>query len=505
MRVAPPTPMMEAEPPSTQTPDALEAYVTAIALNVRSGAGTQNPVVGILLKYDPVTITDRSQVGRTTWYAIDAAGGYVNGWVSGAYLSFASRPSVVFPEVVDYGAPETPTVVRGPFQYVGVTVCKECHEESTGRYPKGAYTVWKDQLHADAWHALSRNYTQVIARRMRGIEDPANDWRCFKCHVTAYGVDASQRAATYRDEDGVGCEVCHGPGSAYAKVDHGPSNPTRYQLGFYKLTNLKEREALCVRCHNTTSPNYKPFNILAFSRAIQHWPDPDDAAYLAHAKEVAREREQVVQQSTRVETSAAPPAPDRETADKARAEAKERERQAMAARAEAERKAQESLERKRAEAKAEAERQAKAASAATASAATAGATGLTRYLAKLMPVFTLNQHGKKYQPVRFSHAAHANKKYVSDIQCQTCHHLQEGDAKPEKCSKCHNVGGDAGETQQRIRAVHVSNKPFPKEPGQEEVSCIGCHKAQNALLEAGQRSGKPAPTKCTACHQKKST
>ncbi len=283
--------MAEKKPTMQEDEAALSAHVTATALNVRSGPGTRNPLVGILLKYDPVTITDQRDVNKSTWYNIDAAGGYVDGWVSGAYLSLSPPPGEAGGEVVDYGAQETPTLVKGAFKYVGATACKKCHVESTGQFPKGAFSVWEGHLHSQAFRSLSRDYTRETAKRVLGIDDPVSDWRCVKCHSTAYGADASQLTETYSDADGVGCEVCHGPGSAYAEIDHGPSNADRYSLGFYKLENLGDREAVCVSCHNPTSPTYKPFNILAFSREIRHWPDPDDTAYFEYATKVGRERE----------------------------------------------------------------------------------------------------------------------------------------------------------------------------------------------------------------------
>jgi hypothetical protein len=182
----------------------------------------------------------------------------------------------------------------------------------------------------------------------------------------------------------------------------------------------------------------------------------------------------------------------REAEEKARAE-------------EAEQKAQAALERKKAQEQAEVERQKKAAAAA-AKTASAAATGVERHLVGLAETFALNPNGEKYQTVRFTHSAHADKNYVAGIQCQTCHHTQEGDEKPEKCSTCHDIDGDAGETKLKTNATHSNAHPFPKDSAdQEQVSCIGCHKAQNSLLEAGQRSGKQAPTKCTGCHKKKST
>ena len=159
------------------------------------------------------------------------------------------------------------------------------------------------------------------------------------------------------------------------------------------------------------------------------------------------------------------------------------------------------LQRQKAAAEAEKKRQQKEAAAAGAAAKQAG--GANRYLAGLPDVFIMNKDGEKYQTVRFTHAAHSSEGFVPGVTCQTCHHTLKGDKKPEKCFSCHQVGGEADETEKKSQAVHSREHPFPKEPGQEAVSCHGCHRAENVLLESGGRSGKEAPVKCTGCHQKK--
>jgi Class III cytochrome C family len=129
----------------------------------------------------------------------------------------------------------------------------------------------------------------------------------------------------------------------------------------------------------------------------------------------------------------------------------------------------------------------------------ADAPNLQKYLSGVPDVMTLNPDGEKYGTAEFSHKTHAAMK---DVPCQTCHH-QKGDAKPEKCMKCHNVGGEANEEGKKAAAIHDSKARFPLASGQKAASCIGCHKAENALLEDGKRTGKDAPTKCTACHKEK--
>jgi hypothetical protein len=118
---------------------------------------------------------------------------------------------------------------------------------------------------------LTKSYTKAFAKK-RGIDNPLTDWRCRKCHVTAFGVPAERLGAKYRDEDGVGCEACHGPGGDYFNKDHWTADPAQLRaMGFRIYTDLNERDQMCRACHNQLSPTYKPFNVEAFSAAIRHW------------------------------------------------------------------------------------------------------------------------------------------------------------------------------------------------------------------------------------------
>ncbi len=301
---AAPTPAPAAEP-------VLRAYVNARTLNIRAEPGTDAPMVGVLLKHDQVVITDQRDVGQNVWYAIDAAGGYVDGWVSGAYLDFVPRPEPVTGEM-DYGARATPTLVSGNFKYIGAEGCKHCHVKATGQFPLGAYPVWQHHVHADAYQVLGLDYTIALSKRLRAIAEPQKAWQCLKCHTTAYGAAPEQLAATYKDSEGVTCEACHGPGSEYAKVKHDASNPEREKLGFLKLTDIDERAQLCQKCHNALSPTYKAFNVMAFSRDVLHWADAKDATYVEWAENHPPIHVAPPQAAPRAKPEAAGPAPAQE-------------------------------------------------------------------------------------------------------------------------------------------------------------------------------------------------
>jgi hypothetical protein len=553
-----------------------EGYVKSTALNVRAEPGAKSSIAGILLKYDPVTVTGERNVGKTRWYSIKASGGYVSGWVAARFIARGEAPASTQEADIDYGAHETPTLMRGEFKYVGVSVCADCHTESTGDFDKGAVQVWRSHFHAQAYKTLQRDYTKEIASRTRGVDDPANDWRCVKCHQTAYGAGPEQTASSYRAEEGVGCEVCHGPGSAYAEEDHGPDVANREAMGFRVLRDLSDRREVCTSCHNKASPTFIGFDLREFSRKIAHWVDKDDAAYYAeYDKEASRRADRAAEteaapstasaasktakaaaataaasaaaaaaaeaaksdaDATKAASDAAAKAASRK-ADEARAgadaskakaakeaqskrDAAERRKaeaaaEAEATAAEAARKADQARADAETAAKAEEARQRKAAAkaaedakrkaaAATAAAAaiipSAAADPLAHYLEDVDDVIRMNLDGKKYKRVKFPHRKHATGLFYGEMTCQTCHHTQEDDDSPVACNECHELDGDADEEKAKKRYVHAKGLDFPKEPDQEQVSCVSCHKAMNVLLADGEREGEKAPVKCTQCH-----
>lgn len=138
-----------------------------------------------------------------------------------------------------------PNQVQGPgvaglkATYVGSDACKKCHEE--------AFAIWKKTPHSHATETLE------------GLKNPAGrhfDPECMMCHTTGFkhsgGYNdlvtnmamypngpapmAADLAAHNKLTRGVGCESCHGPGSAHAK-----SGGARELINAYRLTK-EERD-----------------------------------------------------------------------------------------------------------------------------------------------------------------------------------------------------------------------------------------------------------------------
>lgn len=158
------------------------------------------------------------------------------------------------------------------FTYGGVKTCKACHMTKKS----GAqYKIWAAGPHAKAFETLKGEEAKKIAAE-KDIKDPSTSDACLKCHVTAFGVDAKLKGPKLTMEEGVGCEVCHGPGSGYkskkvmAAIWAGTEDAAKHGL-------VMPTEEVCVKCHNEESPRYKEFKFEESAKAIAH-PVPKEKA-----------------------------------------------------------------------------------------------------------------------------------------------------------------------------------------------------------------------------------
>ena len=128
-------------------------------------------------------------------------------------------------------------------QFVGSKACQECHDE--------AYDIWKKSKHA---HAL-----ETLMRPGERSEIPRHfDPECLSCHVVGWnpqkffpyvsGYLGVEETPLMHD---VGCENCHGPGSAHVAAEQNKST-TDVLERLRKDVRLPEAEAekKCIECHD---------------------------------------------------------------------------------------------------------------------------------------------------------------------------------------------------------------------------------------------------------------
>jgi hypothetical protein len=111
------------------------------------------------------------------------------------------------------------------------------------------YSTWvvRDK-HAHAFSNLTNPVGRRIAKIM-GLPSPDTAPRCLACH--ALDVPADQRARTFDLTDGVGCENCHGPASAWLgpHTTRGWKYEKSIDLGLYDTRDLVKRSEKCLSCH----------------------------------------------------------------------------------------------------------------------------------------------------------------------------------------------------------------------------------------------------------------
>ena len=156
-----------------------------------------------------------------------------------------------------------------PSKYTGPGSCSSpsCHGGVQARdqtsVPQNEYSTWvvRDK-HAHAFVNLTNPVGLRIAKIM-GLPSPDTAPRCLACH--ALDVPADQRARTFDLTDGVGCENCHGPASAWLgpHTTRGWKYEKSLELGLYDTRDLVKRSEKCLSCHLGTAEKSVDHELIA--------------------------------------------------------------------------------------------------------------------------------------------------------------------------------------------------------------------------------------------------
>jgi hypothetical protein len=145
--------------------------------------------------------------------------------------------------------------------FVGVKKCSLCHnKKDRGDQVK----IWQDTAHAKAFYTLGTPEAKALADKL-GIADPRQSGKCLRCHSTAYGFGERITTGAIPPEEGVSCETCHGPGRDYMKLKVMKDREQAKAAGL-----IVPGEQTCLKCHNETAPNVKPFNFEESWLKIRH-------------------------------------------------------------------------------------------------------------------------------------------------------------------------------------------------------------------------------------------
>ena len=152
-------------------------------------------------------------------------------------------------------------------EFVGSDTCRTCHGKE--------YRIWKDGLNGrPGYHAHA--YETLLNPPERGSIPRNHDPECLSCHVVGWNP---QRYFPYDsgfisfeqtpELINVGCENCHGPGSAHVAAENGDLDADDAKLDELRhqmVLPLAEAERTCLECHDLdNSPGFQEQG--AFERA----------------------------------------------------------------------------------------------------------------------------------------------------------------------------------------------------------------------------------------------
>ena len=171
-------------------------------------------------------------------------------------LAIALTSVVAF--ALSSSSPAEPAQAKKVNHYIGAAKCKNCHSTPENG---DQYGCWTKSKHAEAFKTLAGDEAKKLAAA-KGIADPQKDEKCFKCHVTGFGLADDQFKKGF-DKAGVQCEACHGPGASYSPADVMRDLPLARALG------LRDAAASCKRCH-VASTTPRPFDFAREWARIKH-------------------------------------------------------------------------------------------------------------------------------------------------------------------------------------------------------------------------------------------
>jgi len=153
-----------------------------------------------------------------------------------------------------------PSDTRGNVaKYIGSHTCGVCHNGAKFGYQ---YSHWRMSSHAKALAVLGSPAGDQIARK-QGIKNPLTSPKCLLCHTSSYLDPAGGHTKDFLPYEGVGCEACHGAGSAYSVEAIMLDTRAAQASGLKPVT-----QETCMACHD--NPHGKPFDYQQALEMIAH-------------------------------------------------------------------------------------------------------------------------------------------------------------------------------------------------------------------------------------------
>lgn len=192
-------------------------------------------------------------------------------------------------------------------KYIGPGSCSasSCHGGiqplSVTHVFQNEYSTWviRDK-HAKSFQVLTNPVSQRMAKIL-GLPRAETAQKCLACH--ALSVSPQQKGREFDIAEGVSCESCHGPASAWLGP-HALKNFSRQQsvaLGMFDTSDLIRRADKCLSCHLGDATKWVDHEMIAAGHpalvfeldsytAIEppHWKEPGDSSFGVRAWSVGQ-------------------------------------------------------------------------------------------------------------------------------------------------------------------------------------------------------------------------
>ena len=161
-----------------------------------------------------------------------------------------------------------PPKVDSPLKFTGAGSCNQakCHGHKT-KPRANEYTTWiKAEVHSAGYSVLFEEDSQKIAEDFGLKGKPEKSKECTVCHTVSIEDKPDLKGEKYDVNEGVTCELCHGPAEQYLEPHAKPYEPKgvsgdeltakraerhnqSVKQGMWDAKDPKVRLETCVFCH----------------------------------------------------------------------------------------------------------------------------------------------------------------------------------------------------------------------------------------------------------------
>jgi DnaJ-class molecular chaperone len=111
--------------------------------------------------------------------------------------------------------------------------------------------VWENSRHSKSYKVLFTDSALEEAEKQKLEKSPSESPKCLKCHGPLY-----EKAPEVKTE-GVTCEICHGPGSAYIKISIMKNREKAIENGLIAYNSAEEIKTRCLACHGAETFDFE--------------------------------------------------------------------------------------------------------------------------------------------------------------------------------------------------------------------------------------------------------